>query len=66
VKIKVMVGQEVNVDPYKVMEQFIEDSDIRAEFKMEGIKGNIAKLLMSVCKISKRNGVIVKYEILDA
>ena len=65
-KIKVMVGQEVDVDPYKVMEQFIEDSDIRAEFKMEGIKGNIAKLLMSVCKISKRNGVIVKYEILDA
>jgi hypothetical protein len=65
-KIKVMVGQEVDVDPYKVIEQFIEDSDIRAEFKLDGIKDNTAKLLMSICKISKRNGVIVKYEILDA
>ena len=65
-KIKVMVGQEVDVDPYKVMEQFIEDSGSSPEFRIEGIKDNIVKLLMSVCKISKRNGVIVKYEILDA
>lgn len=65
-KIKVMVGQEVDVDPYKVMEQFIESTDFRAEFRLEGVKENVAKLLAHISKTSKRNGVVVKYEIIDA
>lgn len=65
-KLKVMVGQEVDVDPYKVVEQFIEDSDVRAEYKLEGIKDNVAKLLISIHKIAKRNGVLLTYGIGDA
>lgn len=65
-KIKVMVGQEVDVDPYKVVEQFIEDSRSSPEARLEGIRSNVDKLMMLVCKISKRNGVVVKYEVSDA
>lgn len=65
-KIKVTVGQEVDVDPYKVIEQFIEDTNVQAECKLEGIKDNVAKLLISIHKIAKRNGVLLTYGIGDA